>query len=774
VQPPPHASPAPALTDVRARLQSSLGAAYTLERELGGGGMSRVFVARDEALGRDVVVKVLAPDLAAGVSAERFAREIRLAAALQEPHIVPVLAAGATAEGLPYYTMPFVRGRSLRDRLHEGPVPAAEAVEILRDVAKALAYAHRQGVVHRDIKPENVLLHEGTAVVTDFGIAKAISASKTQAPGGTLTQVGTSLGTPAYMAPEQAAGGEVDHRADLYAWGVMAYELLAGAHPFAGKASPQAMIVAHFVEMPAALDARAPHAPAGAAAIVMQCLAKEPEARPAGAADVLAAIAAPGSTPVAFTAAPRPVERSVAVLPFESLSPDPADAFLADGLCEEIVTDLARLKAVRVIARNSAAQYKGTAKDARTVGRELGARHLLSGSVRRAGNALRVTAQLVDAEQGAQAWAERFSGTVDDVFEIQERIARQIVAALEVTLTPEEDRRLAVRSIQNVQAFEWYLRARQDTLSFSARALEDALVLLDRAAELEGERALILATRALTIWNQFNIRLRGEEVLGEVRVLTDRALALDSELAPALLVRALLEYSGERVDGGLVLRLLLRAAAAERSADVSLYLTFLLAQAGLPGPAAQYGRLARQLDPLSPLAVAVGAFPPLMVGSGEDALPDLAAVAARFPEAHIVRFLYGMMQATVGRVGEGADTLRGCEPEGVYGTLSELLRRALAGDRVGVLALTGDPELRRAAERDDQYSWTLAQALAQVGELDGAMAWLRHGADRTFVNARFIAEYDQLLAPLRAHPEMPALLAHMERRAAEIALAGGL
>ncbi|HXY30086.1 MAG TPA: serine/threonine-protein kinase, partial [Gemmatimonadaceae bacterium] len=190
-------------SDLRQRLQATLGSAYTLEQELGGGGMSRVYAATETALGRKVVVKLLPPDLAEGVSVERFKREIQLAAQLQQAHIVPLLAAGESG-GLPYYTMPLVEGHSLRTRLAAGPLPVTEAIGIMRDVAKALAYAHEHGVVHRDIKPDNVLLSGGSAVVTDFGVAKALSASK-RAPGGTLTQIGTSLGTPAYMAPEQAA-----------------------------------------------------------------------------------------------------------------------------------------------------------------------------------------------------------------------------------------------------------------------------------------------------------------------------------------------------------------------------------------------------------------------------------------------------------------------------------------------------------------------------------------------------------------------------------------
>src|SRR5438067_797589 len=280
------------MADIRDQLQASLGPAYTLQRELGGGGMSRVFIARDEALGRVVVVKLLAPELAEGVSTERFTREIKLAAALQEPHIVPVLTAGATRQGLPFYTMPFVAGESLRARMRREPViPLGEAVSILRDVAHALAYAHAQGIVHRDIKPENVLLSSGTAVVTDFGIAKALQLSKTTAPGGpagivdtVLTRVGLSLGTPAYMSPEQAAGDpDTDHRADLYAWGVMAYEILAGRHPFAGKTTPQQLMAAHFGETPPPLGTVARAVPRPLAALVAHCMEKDVARRPASA-----------------------------------------------------------------------------------------------------------------------------------------------------------------------------------------------------------------------------------------------------------------------------------------------------------------------------------------------------------------------------------------------------------------------------------------------------------------------------------------------------------
>jgi tetratricopeptide (TPR) repeat protein/tRNA A-37 threonylcarbamoyl transferase component Bud32 len=282
------------MANLQDQLTSSLSGAYTIERELGGGGMSRVFLAEESRLRRKVVVKVLSPELAAGISAERFEREIQLAASLMQANIVPVLSTGES-HGLPYYTMPFVEGESLRSRIaREGGIPADEVPGIIRDVARALSYAHERGVVHRDIKPDNVLLSGGAAVVTDFGIAKAIAAARSPA-GATLTQFGTSIGTPAYMAPEQAAGDPmVDHRADIYSLGCMAYELLSGQPPFAGR-TPQRMLAAHMSEEPKPLLEVAPLISPALASLVMSCLAKDVNARPQSGREVIRALDAVAS-----------------------------------------------------------------------------------------------------------------------------------------------------------------------------------------------------------------------------------------------------------------------------------------------------------------------------------------------------------------------------------------------------------------------------------------------------------------------------------------------
>jgi serine/threonine-protein kinase len=276
--------------DLRDSLQAALAPAYTLDRELGGGGMSRVFVAQDTALNRPVVVKALLPTLASGVSAQRFAREVHAAATLQSPHIVPVLSAGQTADEIPYYIMPFVRGETLRVRLTRGRIPYAEAVQLLGDVAKALAAAHEADMVHRDVKPDNILLTGGAASVTDFGIAHAIHEARAETIDPMLTTTGTSLGTPAYMAPEQACGDAIDARTDVYAWGVVAYEMIAGHHPFPTAHTAQRLIAAQIAERPLPLSTHQTGTPAWFCKLVMSCLAKEPDLRPADGGTLVHAV----------------------------------------------------------------------------------------------------------------------------------------------------------------------------------------------------------------------------------------------------------------------------------------------------------------------------------------------------------------------------------------------------------------------------------------------------------------------------------------------------
>jgi serine/threonine protein kinase len=421
--------------------------------------MSRVFLAHEVSLDRKVVLKVLPPGLAAAVMLGRFRREIQLAAQLQHPNILPLFSAGEV-NGVPYFTMPFVNGESLRKRLGKGGgLPIPETIRILREVASALAYAHQCDIVHRDIKPDNVLMSHGAAVVMDFGVAKAIQAAIDQSDS-RLTSEGYAIGTPAYMSPEQSAGDPAtDHRSDIYAFGVMAYEMLVGSTPFAGR-SRHAMLAAHLVEKPASVKERRPDIPDPLATLVMHCLEKEPGDRPQHASELVSALDEQASGETVAARRRDRKEPSIAVLPFANLSAEPDSAYFSDGITDEIISALSRIPSLRVAARTSSFALMGRGLNVREIAEQLKVDSVLEGSVRRAKTRVRIDTQLINAADGYRLFAERYDRELEDVFAIQEEIAKCIVARLEVRLTGEQEQALGSRQTDNLDAYEHYLRGR--------------------------------------------------------------------------------------------------------------------------------------------------------------------------------------------------------------------------------------------------------------------------------------------------------------------------
>ena len=571
------------------QLQESLGGAYTVERELGGGGMSRVYLARDESLGRDVVIKVLPRELAQEMSAERFTREIKLAAALQHPHVLPVLSAGVS-NGLPYYMMPYVRGESLRTAIDGGKLSREESLDLLRDVARALRYAHGEGIVHRDIKPENILLSSGSAVVVDFGIAKALSASRTKAPGGTLTLVGTSIGTPAYMSPEQAAADpNIDHRADIYAWGVVAYELLAGQHPFAGKTTPQQYLGAHLAEKPVPLHERVPSIPKAISDVVMRALEKDADKRQQSANEILTGLGGTASASVETTPilSPRSKWRvpaiglaalalvaiglalwnkpgaanaespiMLAVLPFENQGPAEQDYFV-DGLTDAVNGKLAGLAGISVIDRRSTLQYRKTTKPVQQIGTELGVQYVLGGVVRWAqsdsGWRAQILPTLVNTSDATTRWAgDPLVVSSHDPFSAQTEIATKVAGALRVALATNERRELAAHPTENTAAYDAFLRGKAILeggyrTSASIRTIDASIAEFRRAVTLDPQFAQGWALLSQALYN------RAQEVPGDSTTLNlamqaaRKAESFDTDDPITLLVRSGLAWvSGER------------------------------------------------------------------------------------------------------------------------------------------------------------------------------------------------------------------------------------
>jgi serine/threonine protein kinase/Flp pilus assembly protein TadD len=758
-------------TSLHDSLQTTLSSAYALERELGGGGMSRVFVAEERALGRRVVVKVLAPELAAGVSLDRFKREILLTARLQHPHIVPILATGET-DGLPYYTMPFVEGESLRVRLFRtGAMPVSEVVGIIRDVARALDFAHERGVVHRDIKPENILLSGESATVSDFGISKALDAARTPGQTGTLTELGFAVGTPQYMAPEQiAADPDIDGRADLYSLGCVTYELLVGEPPFTGVA-PAALLRAHLTQDPGPVSAKRGDVPEALSNLIAQCLAKDPANRPASARDFLSLLddaASPSSERLSSVALSAEV-KSVAVLPFTNLNADPEIEHFVDGLADEVITDLSMLKTVRVISRQSAIRFKGTTKDVRTIARELGTRYVLTGGIRKAGSNLRVTAQLIDATADAPLWADKYSGTLDDVFDIQERLSRQIVEALRLRLTPDEDRRIAERPIANMRAYEFYLLARQQIWSFTAPSLERALQLIRQAVDLVGENELLLAAEGMIYWQHVNVGLvpvdRYEEYLGKAESCANRIFELNPESSKAYGLRGAIRNN--RADPAGSMADFKKALVFDRNdPEALLWLGYHYAVAGrVPMARALMDRL-QQVDPLTSMNLAMYGIVAMCDGDYAEAMRWTQRAVDVDPANPTHRMLHAQTLAANDRQAEAIAMLHRVArdaPSMAWAQLAAALGFALEGKREQVVsAITAD--LRDAAQWDDVFSWWMADSFALVGETEAALDAVERMIDLGVINYPFLSQYEPFLANVRSEPRFGLLMEHARRQ----------
>jgi serine/threonine protein kinase/tetratricopeptide (TPR) repeat protein len=520
------------------RLRDALAGNYSIDRELGRGGMATVYLAQDSKHDRVVALKVLHPDLAASLGPDRFLREIKLAARLNHPHILPLFDSGQAGDFL-YYVMPYVEGESLRERLDRiQQFNIEEAIHHGKAIASALDYAHRQGIVHRDIKPENVMLYEGEAMVMDFGIAKALSSAGPE----TLTQTGMMIGTPAYVSPEQAAGEtNLDGKSDQYSLACVLYEMLSGERPFSG-ATPQAVMAKRFSETAKPLRTIRTSIPETVEKAITRAMATDAAGRYATAAHFGQALSSGSlTTPTDTASIPQAVAsaaKSVAVLPFTNMSNDPDNEYFTDGIAEEIINALNKVQSLRVAARTSSFVFKGKSEDVGDIGRKLKVSTVLEGSVRKMGNRLRITAQLVNVADGYHLWSERYDREMEDVFAIQDDISQAIVKALKVILTEGEKKQIEKVRAENVVAYDYYLRGRQ-YYQIHRKSLEYARQMFNRAIETDPEYSRAYAGVADTcslLYMYFDAR---EMNLRQADFASAKALELEPDLAEAHVARGL-------------------------------------------------------------------------------------------------------------------------------------------------------------------------------------------------------------------------------------------
>jgi len=743
---------------------------YRIERELGQGGMATVYLAHDLKHERDVAIKVLSAELTESLARQRFVREIRLAARLNHPHILPVYDSGER-NGFLYFVMPVMQGQTLRDRLlQQHTLSVDETVRIATEVADALDHAHRHDIVHRDIKPENILLHEHHAVVADFGIGKALVAASSETS--TFTQIGVTVGTPAYMSPEQGTGEELDGRSDLFALGCVMYEMLTGDVAFTG-ANAQATIAKRFVYSPPSVTAVRDDIPVEIGAVVARLLEKAPCDRYATGAEVAATLRTSSlvSAPRAVTPRPaasgaEPDVKSIAVLPFANMSADLDNEFFSDGLTEEIIADLSGVKALRVISRNSSMQRKGSTTPLPEIGKELGVRYLLTGSVRKAGNALRITTQLVDATTDSPLWAEKYSGTMDDVFDVQERVSRAIVAALQIRLSAAEDVRLSARPIQNPRAFELYLQAR-DELRRMGTSLSRAEVLIQHAIDIEGEAPALRALRAFMWLTQVRAGLAADlkpldATEAEARALID--LVPGAPYGYALLGLVCYERGQHRE----AVRQLTRALELDPAdADVLFYLTISLGAAGQLELQLAFAVRFHATDPLSPFAWMCLGAAEWFAGRAGARVDAIEHAVSMDPENPINHWALGYTYALMGRTSDAAvhgQWMMARVPQLPYTVQLSSLVDAIEGRSATAREALAPVDVSRL---DAHHTFHLSESFAMAGDTARALVLLERAVDGGFYPYRFLAEYCPFMAPLRGMPEFERIVAKAARRVAE-------
>ncbi len=734
------------MADALPRLRTALAGRYTIERELGRGGMATVYLADDVKHHRQVAIKVLRPELAAALGPDRFLREVEIAAKLNHPHILGLHDSGE-ADGFLFFVMPYVKGESLRRKLdREKQLSVEEALAVTRQVASALGYAHAQQVIHRDVKPENILLHEGEAMVADFGIALAVRAAADER----LTQTGLVVGTPEYMSPEQAMSERaLDARSDVYSLGCVLYEMLAGEPPYTGPTA-QALITKRLVDPAPAVRRLRPAVPVGVEQALLKALARVPADRFASADAFAEALTAP--------ARPRPP--CVAVLPFLNLSADPENEYFADGITEDVIAHLSKIRALKVISRTSVMPFKQREQSLKEIGAKLEATTLLEGSVRRVGDRVRVVAQLIDAETDQHLWAETYDRQLTDVFAIQTDVALHIASALKAELSPDERTRIHREPTSDLQAYQLYLQGRHCYLRYTEEGSRKGIEYFEQAIAQDPDYALAYAALAMAYTELGETgALRPDEAYARAREAGAKALALDSGLGEAhcmlAFVKAVCDFDWAGAEQGFKRALELTPNSAD---TYDLYGRMCLALERYDEALAMEQR-AQELDPLAHRADVARAL--LRAGRYDEALqaatraieldPHYARGHATLGWAHLKQGMIepGLAELETAVSLSPGDTLWLAQLGQAYGTVGKVQK---ARD---VLR-----QLEALSRQRFVSPYHMAFVYTGLGEQDSAIDWLERAYEGRS-GPVYSVKGSFLFTPLRPHPRFQALLKKM-------------
>jgi serine/threonine protein kinase len=719
---------------------------YKILSELGRGGMGVVYKAKDTRLKRTVALKFLPAELTKDKEAKkRFIQEAQAAAALEHPNICTVYEVDE-ADGQTYIAMSYIEGKSLRDKLKEGPLDIDEAKDIVLQVAEGLKEAHEKGIVHRDIKPANIMLtKKGQAKITDFGLAKL-------SWGVDLTKTSKVMGTVAYMSPEQARGEEIDHRTDIWSLGAMLYEMISGDRPFQ-KGQEQALIYAILNDKPAPLSLLRSDVPTHIEQVIDKALAKKATERYQDIQELIQDMKLYISFPK--------VEKSIVVLPFENLSPDPEQEYFCDGMTEEITSDLSKIHSLRVISRNSAMMFKGTRKSTKTIGKELDVQYVLEGSVRKAGNNLRITAQLIEAASDAHLWAEKFGGTLDDVFDIQEKVSRSIVDELKLKLSPTEIDKLAERSIENVQVYDFYLRARQDYLTLKEEGMDRAVKILENGLNTIGDNATLYMGLADVHYWYYEMNYKHDETtLQKAWEYSEKALSIepDSAMGYYLLGR----YEKFHGDAKKACQHINRAVSLDPNIvsilEQAVWMNALYM--GKPDIAKPLAKRLLEIDPLTPINYCAASFVPWVEGRF-DLMEDLCTKWYTMgPDDPLAALWYAWPLVWNNKRDEALkfinDTIEK-RPFLIEIDYMRFLKFALEGNKSKALESLSEESINYSWD-DLDGSWVTSDFYALIDEREQAIDWIEHIVDKGFINYPLFSKHDPFLKNIRGEPRFKKLM----------------
>jgi serine/threonine protein kinase/tetratricopeptide (TPR) repeat protein len=770
---------------------------YEILGKVGEGGMGVVYKATDAKLDRTVALKFLPPHLLCDSEArERFEHEAKAASALNHPNIATIHEIDEK-EGRCFIAMEYLEGGSLKNLAETKDLAPSEILDLAIQIGEGLDAAHTGGVVHRDIKPDNIMLTKtGLPKIMDFGLAKLKGAAR-------VTKTRTTLGTLQYMSPEQVSGQDVDHRSDIFSFGVILYELITGQLPFRGEYEA-AVIYSILNETPEPVARYKTGVAEGLGRIVDRMLSKDRNTRYQSAADVVAELRglkegtrvsikgtgikrAIGARPIVLVAVASVVvvagyiglsrllapsgpegtttrEKSIVVLPFEDISPGKDNEYFSDGLTEEIITDLSKIQALRVISRSSAMVLKGTRKDMRTIARDLNIQYVLEGSVRKAGDDLRITAQLIDAANDEHLWAEKYTCTLDDIFDVQEQVSRSIASAIKIELSPEEDRRIAERAIADVRAYEAYLMARHDILSYTEDGLNRALRNLQNALSITGPNVLVYSALGYVYYQFWNVGVELDEAyLSQAQEYADKIFELEPDSPHGHLLLGLLEVSGGSV-GGAARHFEKTLARDPNNSEALAWLSALYAFLGQkPAAEALAGRVS-EIDPFHPFAYLIPALIDIYTGQFDSARERLEDQYRIKGDEMLMQVWYVWGHAYAGRDDEAISMIDHMAVDSADNLVIRLcvsLKYALQGRKAEMLASIG-PEMRTWAEKDFNYSQWLAECYAVAGESQEALSWLENAVNHGLVNYPFLNEYDPLLENIRGEERFQQLMARVK------------